>query len=121
MAGPSSPRTTACRHNGNIRFWSRAMATKYSRCPAVRPRRRISWPRHVPSAPQVLGEALPVALSQNARWKNRLADNRAALRARYLDNGAAAELLRRHRQIIDNQLMTVWRHLEMPAALALVA
>ncbi len=75
----------------------------------------------MPSVPQVLGEVLPAAPSQNARWKNRLADNRAALRARYIENGAASELLRRHRQIIDSQLTAVWRHLEMPAAIALVA
>jgi len=73
------------------------------------------------SAPHPQSEPLPVTQSPSARWKNRLAENRAALQQRYLENGSASELLRRHRQLIDSQLKSVWQHLEMPAGIALVA
>ena len=61
------------------------------------------------------------ALNQTERWKKRLAEQRAALRDRYFESGSATELLRRHCRLVDQQLQAVWRHLEMPAEIALVA
>jgi [protein-PII] uridylyltransferase len=71
------------------------------------------------SSPVLQEPAAPPAAG--ARWKSRLTEQRAALRQRYLENHSASELLRRHRQLIDTQLIAVWRHLEMPADIALVA
>jgi len=73
------------------------------------------------SAPQLLSKLAFASQSPSARWKNRLADQRDALRRRYFENHAAPELLRRHRQLVDTQLKTVWQYLEMPPAIALVA
>ena len=69
--------------------------------------------------------ALPVppaiAQSPAARLKQRLAENRAALHQRYLNNNSTPELLREHRKLIDATLKSVWQHVEMPAGVALVA
>src|SRR5688500_19772954 len=56
-----------------------------------------------------------------ARWKSRLAEDRAALEQRYLERRSPSDLLRRHRLLIDEQAKTVWQHLAMPPSLALVA
>ena len=73
------------------------------------------------SAPQLTtAPALTLQLS-STRWKNRLAEQRNGLQARYLENHAAPELLRRHRRLVDSQLKTVWQHLAMPSDIALVA
>src|ERR1700741_2861696 len=73
------------------------------------------------SSPQLL--AIPASISQplSVRWKRRLAEQRSLLQHRYLEMHSAAELLRGHRLLIDNQLRTVWQHLAMPQAVALVA
>jgi len=63
----------------------------------------------------------PAPATQIERWKARLAEQRTALRARYLEKPSSAELLRRHCRVIDQQLQAVWRHLEFPEDIALVA
>ena len=73
------------------------------------------------SAPHMQNELVAASPAPGARWKNRLAEQRAALQQRYLEYHSASELLRRHRQLIDGQLNAVWQHLEMPAGIALVA
>ena len=67
------------------------------------------------------GAALGASPPPGARWRNRLGEQRQALTTRYLQNHSASELLRRHCALIDDQLKAVWRHLEMPPSLALVA
>ena len=62
----------------------------------------------MPSAPQLLRAPLPASPSPSARWKNRLAESRAALHRRYLENHSASDLLRRHRLLVDNQLADGW-------------
>ena len=62
-----------------------------------------------------------VAPTQIERWKGRLAEQRAALREQYLERPSATILLRRHCRLIDHQLQAVWRHLDLPPDLALVA
>ena len=44
-----------------------------------------------------------------ARLKQRLAESRATLRSRYLENNSAAELLREHRELVDGLLRSVWQ------------
>jgi [protein-PII] uridylyltransferase len=61
------------------------------------------------------------AQTPHERWKLRLAGQRAILRERFLENQSAAELLRRHCRLIDQQLQAVWRHFEIPPDVALVA
>ena len=70
------------------------------------------------AAADVAGAANPGVV---ARWKARLAEQRAHLRERYLANGSSAELLRRHCAVIDQQLRAVWHHREMPADMVLAA
>ena len=53
--------------------------------------------------------------------KEQLAAQRAALRARYLESNSPRDLLRRHTALIDDYLKLMWRHLNMPPAIALVA
>ncbi len=73
------------------------------------------------SAPLLQGAQLSAPPSPSARWKSRLALQRAALQERYRENHSAPELLRRHRQLIDSQLKSVWQHLEMPDEIVLAA
>ena len=56
-----------------------------------------------------------------ARLKQRLAESRATLRSRYLENNSAAELLREHRELVDGLLRSVWQQLAMTDSVALVA
>ena len=70
---------------------------------------------------QQAAPAPSAAATQTGRWKTRLAEQRAALRERYLETQSATELLRRHCRLIDQQLKAVWRHQEMPADITLVA
>ena len=67
-----------------------------------------------------LASAAP-AESTGARLKRRLAENRATLRSRYLDDHSAPKLLREHRKLVDGTLKSVWQHVEMPASATLVA
>jgi [protein-PII] uridylyltransferase len=60
-------------------------------------------------------------ITPTERWKTRLAEQRNALRERYFERESAAELLRQHSRVIDQQLQAVWRALDMPADIALVA
>jgi [protein-PII] uridylyltransferase len=73
------------------------------------------------STPQ-LPPATPAPVeSTGARLKRRLADSRATLRQRYLDEHSASNLLREHRKLVDATLKTVWQHVAMPAGATLVA
>jgi [protein-PII] uridylyltransferase len=56
-----------------------------------------------------------------AAWKASLAAGRDALRRQYLERPAPGVLLRRHRALVDDHLLAAWRHLQMPASVALVA
>ena len=69
-----------------------------------------------PAPPPAVAEATPAE-----RWKHRLAEQRATLRDQFFENHSATGLLRQHCRLIDQQLRAVWRHLEMPADIALVA
>jgi len=62
-----------------------------------------------------------VLQAQAIRWRARLAEQRERLRSRYFERRSAADLLRRHRQLIDAQLRNVWQQLGMSAELALIA
>jgi len=70
--------------------------------------------------PQPAGAALSES-PPGARWKSRLNQQRRAQELRYFENRSASGLLRGHSRLIDAQLAAVWRHLEMPPTIALVA
>jgi [protein-PII] uridylyltransferase len=54
-------------------------------------------------------------------WKHALAAERNALRLSFSANSAAADLLRRHRALVDRHLKQVWKSYRLPPTLALVA
>ncbi len=61
------------------------------------------------------------AESLGARLKQRLVEQRTALRERYFVEHSAPKLLRDLRRLVDATLKTVWQHLAMPRDIALVA
>ena len=71
---------------------------------------------------------LPLAISSKVQpapalpdWKALLISERNALKERFFEVGAAAQLLRRLSLLADRCLRDVWRRCEMPSSLALVA
>ncbi len=54
-------------------------------------------------------------------WRQSLAGEREALRARFMAKPAVTDILRRHCTVVDRQLREVWRAQGMPADLALAA
>jgi [protein-PII] uridylyltransferase len=73
------------------------------------------------SSSQAAPESAPPPEPVGARLKRRLAEHRAALQARYLQEGSAPRLLHDHRRLVDATLKSVWQHVAMPPGGALVA
>ncbi|MBI3938015.1 MAG: [protein-PII] uridylyltransferase [Betaproteobacteria bacterium] len=65
--------------------------------------------------------APPPLQARLADWKGMLAGERARLKARYLARKSCAELLRRNTMLVDRQLRSLWKALDMPASIALLA
>jgi len=64
----------------------------------------------------------PVPASSNlSRYRWRLTQGRADLRARYASNASPALLLKRHTALVDRVLKTVWNESPMPPELSLLA
>src|SRR3954468_7616164 len=63
----------------------------------------------------------PPVESIGIRLKRRLAEQRTALRERFLHDHAATKLLHEHCRLIDATLITVWEHIAMPGEISLVA
>lgn len=64
----------------------------------------------------------PKVEPQTARWRTQLKDERATLQQQYLAKKlSAASLLRRHRQRIDKQLLSIWKNAGLPTTLTLIA
>jgi len=59
--------------------------------------------------------------AQTVRWRARLAEQRERLRNRYYEMRSAADLLRRHRLLVDTQLCNVWQQLGISTEIALIA
>ena len=56
-----------------------------------------------------------------ARLKAGIQAERAALQIRFRDNADGAAVLRKHCRLIDRTLKEVWRQLQLPAPVALLA
>lgn len=56
-----------------------------------------------------------------AEWRSTLAEGRSRLHAEFDQHTQPARLLRDHARLIDSLLQTIWRTLDLPAALALTA
>src|SRR5262245_821325 len=56
-----------------------------------------------------------------ARLKASVQAERAALQTRFLVSGDGPAVLREHTRLIDRTLKDVWRQLQLPASLALLA
>lgn len=56
-----------------------------------------------------------------AAWRDRLTEGRAILRERYFSTGNAAALLRRHSDLVDGLLCSIWDALGLPEVLSLLA
>ncbi len=56
-----------------------------------------------------------------AAWRGHLTEGRGILREHYFSTRNAASLLRRHSNLVDGLLRSIWDSLELPAALSLLA
>ena len=56
-----------------------------------------------------------------AYWRVTLQAGRDELRRTYLENGNAAALLHGHSRLVDKLLISIWRQLSLPHAVALIA